>query len=49
MKFRIFSVVLCCFFIATVASAQRRQLQEARIYIKSGKNFDKAEKLMTRS
>ena len=47
MKFRIFSVVLCCFFIATVASAQRRQLQEARIYIKSGKNFDKAEKLMT--
>lgn len=40
-------VFLCCLIISLVASAQRRQLQEARIYIKSGKNFDKAEKLMT--
>ena len=40
-------VLLCCLIISLVASAQRRQLQEARIYLKSGKNFDKAEKLMT--
>ena len=40
-------VFFCCLIISLVASAQRRQLQEARIYIKSGKNFDKAEKLMT--
>ena len=31
----------------TVASSQRRQLQDARGYLKSGKDYDKAEKLMT--
>ena len=47
MSFRRLAIILCCILFAAVASAQRRQLQEARIYLKSGKNFDKAEKLMT--
>ncbi len=47
MSFRRYIVFFCCFLMAATASAQRRQLQEARIYLKSGKNFDKAEKLMT--
>lgn len=33
--------------MATMAMAQRKELSQARTYIKSGKDFDKAEKLMT--
>ena len=33
--------------LALSVSAQRKQIGEARTYLKSGKNFDKAEKLMT--
>ena len=40
--------IFCCIFILTIpASAQRKQIGEARTYLKSGKNYDKAEKLMT--
>ena len=40
--------MLCCIFVLTMpASAQRKQIGEARTYLKSGKNYDKAEKLMT--
>lgn len=43
---RILSVAvlfLCCLSL----SAQKKQMSQARTYIKSGKDFDKAEKLMT--
>ena len=33
--------------LTTSVSAQRKQIGEARTYLKSGKNYDKAEKLMT--
>ncbi len=33
--------------LALSVSAQRKQIGEARTYLKSGKNFDKAERLMT--
>ena len=33
--------------LALSASAQRKQIGEARTYLKSGKNYDKAEQLMT--
>ena len=46
MKFRIITVV-CCMMMTIACLAQRRQLQEARAILKSGKNFDQAEKLMT--
>jgi len=40
--------ILCCMLILTTnVSAQRKQIGEARTYLKSGKNYDKAEKLMT--
>ena len=46
MKLRIYSILfLLCFTI--YGYSQRRQLQEARVIIKSGKDFGKAEKLMT--
>ena len=39
---------LCCIIaMLTSVSAQRKQIGEARTYLKSGKNLDKAEKLMT--
>ena len=44
-KFRIIAT-LSCIILATACLAQRRQLQEARSIIKSGKNFDQAEKMM---
>lgn len=41
-------IVFCCiFFLTASASAQRKQIGEARTYLKSGKNLDKAERLMT--
>ena len=40
--------ILCCMLLLTTSvSAQRKQIGEARTYLKSGKNYDKAEKLMT--
>lgn len=41
----VFSLILLA--LATTATAQRRQLQEARVILKGDKNYDKAEKLMT--
>ena len=46
MKFRIITT-LCCVMITITCLAQRRQLQEARAILKSGKNFEQAEKMMT--
>ena len=46
MKFRIITT-LCCVMITIACLAQRRQLQEARAILKSGKNFEQAEKIMT--
>lgn len=41
-------IIICCLALLTVpALAQRKQIGEARTILKSGKNFDKAEKLMT--
>ena len=41
-------IVFCCiFFLTASVSAQRKQIGEARTYLKSGKNLEKAEKLMT--
>jgi len=41
----------CILFLSVIlalsVSAQRKQIGEARTYLKSGKNFDKAERLMT--
>ena len=40
--------IFCCLLaITTSASAQKKQISDARAYLKSGKNLDKAEKLMT--
>ena len=48
IDFRKLWMTIGCFTMMVLpASAQRRQLQEARAIIKSGKNFDKAEKMMT--
>ena len=41
----VFSLILLV--LTTAATAQRRQLQEARVILKGDKNYDKAEKLMT--
>jgi len=41
------AAVICGFLLATGLMAQRKQIGEARTYLKSGKDFDKAEKLMT--
>ena len=42
---------ICILFLSVIlalsASAQRKQIGEARTYLKSGKNLDKAERLMT--
>lgn len=46
MKYRIYTIIIfSC--LTTLVFGQRRQLQEARAIIKSGKDFDKAEKMMT--
>lgn len=41
------SGIIIIIMMATSASAQRKQIGEARTYLKSGKNYDKAEQLMT--
>ena len=47
MNFRRLVIILCSCLMATMVLAQRKELSQARTYIKSGKDFDKAEKLMT--
>ena len=48
MYIRRLALFLCCIIaMLTSASAQRKQIGEARTFLKSGKNLDKAEKLMT--
>ena len=47
MNFRRYGIIIACCLMATMAMAQRKELSQARTYIKSGKDFDKAEKLMT--
>lgn len=46
MSFRRITIFIALMATLTVG-AQRKQIGEARTYLKSGKNFDKAEKLMT--
>jgi len=43
---KIIIIMILCFTVSA-ASAQRKQIGEARTILKSGKNYDKAEKLMT--
>ena len=46
MAMRLFLVACCC--VVTVAGlAQKKELNQAEAYLKSGKDFEKAEKLMT--
>ena len=47
MKLRIF-ITLYIICMPVCLLAQRRQLQEARAIIKSGKNYDQAEEMMTK-
>ena len=47
MRVRRFTVFIALFIVTLPVCAQRKQIGEARTYLKSGKNFDKAEKLMT--
>jgi len=47
MNFRKTLIVMTLTICALSGSAQRKQIGDARAYLKSGKNFDKAEKLMT--
>ena len=44
---RLWGIFCCLFVLTTSASAQKKQISDARAYLKSGKNLDKAEKLMT--
>jgi predicted Zn-dependent protease len=53
MKDRICKILFCCFLIAIIAptqrlKAQKKEIAQARTYIKSGKDYDKAEQLMTK-
>ena len=41
-------ILFTCLLTLTTASAQKRQMAEAEGYLRSGKNFDKAEQLMTK-
>ena len=45
MKMRIM-IMVGCLLTATLMMAQKREIAEAESYLKSGKNLDKAEKLM---
>ena len=47
MRFRRITLFIAILFVSLSICAQRKQIGEARTYLKSGKNFDKAEKLMT--
>ena len=48
MKLRILLTLYIIIGLPIALLAQRRQLQEARAIIKSGKNYDQAEKMMTK-
>jgi tetratricopeptide (TPR) repeat protein len=48
MKLRILLTLYIIIGLPIALLAQRRQLQEARAIIKSGKNYDQAEKIMTK-
>lgn len=39
-------ILSTCLFTVTIAQAQKRQIAEAEGYLRSGKNYDKAEQLM---
>ena len=39
--------MVCCWLTAVACEAQKKELSQARTYLKSGKDYDKAEKLMT--
>ena len=41
-------ILFTCLLTLTTASAQKRQIAEAEGYLRSGKNYDKAEQLMTK-
>ncbi len=45
MKIRIITII-CSLLLALCAAAQKKELNQAEAYLKSGKDFDKAEKLM---
>ncbi len=47
MKIRIITIT-CCLLTSIFVHAQKKELSEARSYIKSGKDYEKAEKLMTK-
>ena len=47
MVFRRGILVVCCCVMTVTVAAQRKELSQARSYIKSGKDLEKAEKLMT--
>lgn len=48
MSFRRITIFIALLLLVSpTVCAQRKQIGEARTYLKSGKNFDKAEKLMT--
>ena len=45
-RFRI-TITIGCLLITMTCAAQRRQIGDARTILQSGKNFDKAEEMMT--
>ena len=47
MKIKRITITIGCILLSVVCVAQRRQIVDARTILKSGKNLDKAEKLMT--
>lgn len=40
-------IFICCLFLTMAVMAQKKEMAQARTYLKSGKDFDKAELLMT--
>ena len=47
MKILRITLTIGCIFLSVICVAQRRQIGDARTILKSGKNFDKAEQMMT--
>lgn len=47
MKIKRITITIGCILLSVVCVAQRRQIGDARTILKSGKNLDRAEKLMT--
>ena len=45
-RFRI-TITIGCLLMTIICAAQRRQIGDARTILQSGKNFDKAEEMMT--